>query len=163
MHFQRASKTSSATSAQNSKPPRPKLPSPPVHALSIHWLKTASEPQNRQITFHLITDIGNSKQPGSWLMSWIMPRFVELSPPAKTRKCAETKQSKGRTWDTNMLREDPGWSLLELISRRPGRRRNEEGKATRALIGDASCCRHSWRPSRSAGITFPRAHVLFPT
>ena len=37
-----------------------------------------------------------------------------------------------------LVEEDLGWSLLELISRRPGRRRNEDGnerQATRSLMG----------------------------
>ena len=47
--------------------------------------------------------------------------FVELGPPAqKQGKCAETDGQKAES-GTPLVEEDPGWSLLELISRRPGR------------------------------------------
>ena len=88
-------------------------------------------------------------------MSWV-------SPPAKTRKCAETDSQKAEPGTPNMLREDPGWSLLELISRRPGRRRNEDGKAKRSLIGDASAAATLGDP-QDLRASLPRAHVLSPS
>jgi hypothetical protein len=81
--------------------------------------------------------------------------FVELIPPEKNKEMCGDRQVKRPEPGTPHVEEDPGWSLLELISRRPGRRRNEDGKAMRIIDWGRFCCRHAWRPSRSAGVASP--------
>jgi hypothetical protein len=57
-------------------------------------------------------------------MSWVIPRLLNLVLLQKQGKCAETYSQKAES-GTPLVEEDPGWSLLELISRRPGRRESE--------------------------------------
>lgn len=87
--------------------------------------------------------------------------FVELIPPEKNKEMCGDRQVKRPEPGTPHVEEDPGWSLLELISRRPGRRRNEDGKAMRSLIGDASAAATLGDP-QDLRASLPRAHVLFP-
>jgi hypothetical protein len=160
--FSAVPKTSSATSARNSNPPRPKLPSPRACLVDLLAEDFTSEPQNRQITFSLITDIGNSKQPGSWLMSWVIPRLLNSFLLKKTRKCAETDKSKGRNLGHHMLRRIQGGPCLNLLAAGQAGDETKMVKPCESLIGDASAAATLGDP-QDLRASLPRAHVLFPS
>jgi hypothetical protein len=70
-------------------------------------------------------------------MSWVVPRLLNsvlLQKQGNVQRPTVKRPNLGR----QQVEEDLGWSLLELISRRRGRRPNEDGKerqATRSLMG----------------------------
>jgi len=88
-------------------------------------------------------------------------QFVELSPSCKTRKCAEANSSKGRTWDTTCWGGSRGGPCLNWLAAGQAGDETKMVKPRDHWWG-RFCCRHAWRPSRSAGVTSPCARS-FPS
>ncbi len=90
-------------------------------------------------------------------MSWVIPSLLNSVLPAKQGNVQRSTVKRPNLGHQHVGRIQ-GWSLLELISRRPGRRRNENGKATRSSMG--TLLLPPLGDPQDLRASLPRAHVL---